>query len=323
MLGGNGPDKLTGGDGGDVLLGQPQDDRLYGGRGADRLDGGSGDDYVYDPYGSNQCEVTRFDYFIVAHCTEGPMAVSTELLEFSITPQTIDTSTGPVEIRLAARLRDPEGLLDDWVPVLGYLERTGAEFMMPMGRFSGDDTEASYSITFTMPQYSHQGHWSVLLLTYLTNGRSASWGPNQLAGLGFPTGIDQTGPGDEEPPQIHEVSIAPLQVDTGSGDQYVSFRAHITDDFGIADADDGVYGQAANAELFNEGNAIWGWMDRISGNARDGVYEGQVRLPQGSTRGWWRAGFHVSDIAGNGASLTGDSLTARGDPGWVENAAAP
>ena len=79
-------------------------------------------------------------------------------------------------------------------------------------------------------------------------------------------------------------SIAPLQVDTSSSEQYVSFQTHITDDFGIAGCRRRRTTDVGDAELFNGGIAIWGSMDRISGTARDGIYEGQVRLPQGSVR---------------------------------------
>ena len=61
-------------------------------------------------------------------------------------------------------------------PVLGYLEEDRSRVHDAHGPLFGTTARTSYSITFTMPQYSHQGHWSVLLLTYLTNGRSASWG---------------------------------------------------------------------------------------------------------------------------------------------------
>ena len=312
VQGGRGPDKLTGGPGADVLRGEPQSDRLFGGYGADTLDGGLGSDYIYDPHGDNHCvEYMWGDHLLYEHCSSGPNATTTELVEFSVTPQTVDTSAGPVEISFHIRLRDSKGGLTDMSGVFVRHFRLGTEYAVPAFRTSGDGWDSVYDTKFVLPQYSPQGHWSFL---------APSAGPEQLAALGFPTGIDQVGPGDENPPQLDQVTITPLQVNTATGDQTITFRAHATDDFGIPDVADGNNRyNAVDANLSFPavrddpgGPHFQVSMLRVSGDARDGFYEGQITLPAGSRIGRWQAGVGARDIAGNGAWLGGDDVEVTG-----------
>jgi hypothetical protein len=198
--------------------------------------------------------------------------------------------------------------------------RRGIEYFAPAFRTSGDGWDSVYDSKFILPQYSPKGYWSFLV------GGGGYWGPDQLAARGFPTGLDQIGPGDETPPRLDDISITPLRVDTATGDQFVTFRAHVTDDFGIADPAEGNYrGQGIDGHLRLQGEPwepggphIQGGMVRVSGNPRDGYYEGWVRIPAGSPAGRWEAGVTAHDMAGNGVGLGGDESVARGYPGWVE-----
>lgn len=316
VQGGRGRDKLAGGRGADVLLGEPQSDRLFGGAGADTLNGGSGSDYIFDPYGDNQCVTSRFDHFEYEYCAEGPNASSVELVEFSLTPQTVDTSTGPVDVAAHIRMRDPEGRLEhmNGLMIIKNLRRPGLERAGPIIRVSGDAWDSVYSTNFTLPELAPRGHYSVLF-----GGPGVAWGPGQLAPLGFPTGVDQIGPGDETPPQLDQVSISPLKVDTRTQDQLVNFRAHVTDDFGVGSvvAQLGAWGPFDHPVDPNKLHYS-GTLDRVSGDARDGIYEGTVRLPAGTYTARWYAGVGASDTVNNGTSLGSEELVARGYPGWVD-----
>ena len=91
--GGPGADKLFGGDGADALLGNDGGDYLDGGAGSDTLDGGGGVDYC-----ANQPADTTKSCF---YDSKAPTLVSV-----SVSPKSIDTSTGPQEVKLRMRIKD-------------------------------------------------------------------------------------------------------------------------------------------------------------------------------------------------------------------------
>ena len=91
--GGPGADKLFGGDGADALLGNDGGDYLDGGAGSDTLDGGGGVDYC-----ANQTADTAKSCF---YDSKAPTLVSV-----SVSPKSIDTSTGPQEVKLRMRIKD-------------------------------------------------------------------------------------------------------------------------------------------------------------------------------------------------------------------------
>ena len=91
--GGPGADKLFGGDGADALLGNDGGDYLDGGAGSDTLDGGGGVDY---------CAVQPADS--TKSCFYDSKAPT--LVSASVSPKSIDTSTGPQEVKLRMRIKD-------------------------------------------------------------------------------------------------------------------------------------------------------------------------------------------------------------------------
>ena len=130
---------------------------------------------------------------------------------------------------------------------------------------------------------------------------------------------------DTTPPELVGFSFSPTTIDVSGGAQAVTVTLRITDDvsgfgFGIVQFASPSFaplaGQVRSA-TFNSGN-------RISGDARDGVYEVSVSFPQFSEAGTWRTGglglsaIRMDDQAGNISFLSEADLIGQGFPTQLE-----
>src|SRR5439155_5125418 len=117
------------------------------------------------------------------------------LASFSLSPTSVDTSSGPATITFTARITDDVSGFD-----LGVVQLQGpsGQFINvnfnASSRISGSALDGTYDIAATLPRFAEQGTWlvdiAVLRDAALNNG---PLDPPDLAAAGFPNSFQQTG----------------------------------------------------------------------------------------------------------------------------------
>jgi RTX calcium-binding nonapeptide repeat (4 copies) len=173
LLGGGGDDRLYGSAGDDTIQGEDGDDVLTGGPGADELDGGTG---------ANPCHTDLDDTASLDSCED---VTPPQIVEFSISPQHINTSAAPQRLTLQVRVRD------DLSGVATYMTGSGVSvsFRSPTAGHSvsfwesfgnsgasGTPQDATFVIDQDVPRYSQQGTWRISSISLRDEvGNSRYW----------------------------------------------------------------------------------------------------------------------------------------------------
>lgn len=127
---------------------------------------------------------------------------------------------------------------------------------------------------------------------------------------------------DSQPPSLAGLSIQPQRV-YGSAPLPINLTAHIIDDQAVFAAQASFSGPAGQ-----EATALFTSRSRISGTARDGIFEAQIILPLpasgnesiNATGYWHLQNLTLVDGEGNGRSLSEADLLGRGWPTVIEAA---
>jgi hypothetical protein len=153
------------------------------------------------------------------------------------------------------------------------------------------------------------------LVDNVGNGQRAYLHEDDLIAAGFPTEIDVQGGPDLAPPELVEFSFTPTSINVAGGDQTVTVTMRITDELS------GVWFAYAWIRSPSGQQVRDVGFERISGDAQDGVYQGEVVMPRFSEAGTWRFyQMELVDNVGNGqrAYLHEDDLIAAGFPTELE-----
>src|SRR3990172_2022426 len=245
-----------------------------------------------------------------------------DLVEFSFTPATIDTSAGDATVTVTARIGDsPAGF------VSGSLEfrpatttQSRRRFFSSSDRISGTPNDGVYQFTVIFPRFSVAGTWTVTSL-FLEGAvrNSQTLLTAALTAKGFPTQLtNNAAVQDLTAPDLAEFSFSPSTIDTSAADATVTVTARIVD------------GQSGFSSTFLQFRspttqsrfAFLGSGNRISGTANDGVYRTTVAFPRFSASGTWTAGFSsLTDTLGNSRALSKADLAAAGFSTDLTNAA--
>jgi hypothetical protein len=327
--GAGGKDDITGNKGKDELSGASGEDSLEGGSGDDALDGGAAADVIDGGSGNNTCTIDELDVVVGGCDVEAP-----QLAAFSLSPGSVDTSSGAQVIDVTARLTDNlSGVKEQGSSGFVRFAAPGGDVtvdasFLPGTRVSGDSKDGVYVAEMTIPAHSPTGTWTVeQFWIYDEAGNAASLDAADLAGAGFPTSFNQTGPGDEDPPQITELSITPASVDTSSGPASVTVTARIVDTLAGAGSPQGS-GTVALLRFYSPSknqivDAVMDGGDRVSGSAQDGVYTVSITVPRYAEQGVWEIDAStLYDAAGNTRTVNAASLSAAGLPTGFTQAGA-
>jgi hypothetical protein len=113
-------------------------------------------------------------------------------------------------------------------------------------------------------------------------------------------------------------SISPSTVNTAAGDQQVTFRMHVTDDFsGVKPNSLSVWVSRPDGTGGGIGAAT-AWT-RISGTDRDGIWEQTITLIQYSPQGTYTVSAAAYDRADNQTFMNTSALTNAGFPTTIQN----
>jgi hypothetical protein len=118
--------------------------------------------------------------------------------------------------------------------------------------------------------------------------------------------------GDTTPPRYESMTLTPSSVDVTSGPARLTLRFRATDDL-----------SGVNFPTFSwmrpSANVTFGIaVNRVSGDERDGTYEGSFDIPRGSPAGTYTLMGGLADRVGNGRQYMSEDLIALGFPGTFE-----
>jgi hypothetical protein len=241
------------------------------------------------------------------------------LTGLTISPSTIDTSAGPVNLDVTVTAHDD----------LSGFEGAGFVDFHSVDSAGGDATGASSGAgsatdTFTfsvyVPQYSRSGQWAIdRLVLRDVDENTTTYTAADIAALGLPTTFTNSGQQDVTGPQLVDFSFAPGHVNTSAGPQTVTFTAHIVDNqSGFS------YSDIAFVEPMPS-NGLPPDMIRatpptlVSGTPQDGLYQTTAILPAGATTGTWQAAVLLVDHLGNDTQYQTADLAAHGWPSALVN----
>ena len=224
------------------------------------------------------------------------------LQNLEITPEPVDISSASQWVTFAITATDDfNGIVGGSLRVFDPFE---GEFMSlffdDTSRTSGDFRAGTYTLMAMVPQGSAPGTWRVEVDLFEGNSTTVSvYRPGVLA---FPN------PGEElfevsdgtsidiVPPLVAMAGIDPEEVDITTGASTVTVTLQITDaGSGFDQGSVGVYMEDNRWT----GGTFFSGLNRISGDAHDGVYEIEVPVVAYGTPGNWRIGAYVVDASGN------------------------
>lgn len=85
-------------------------------------------------------------------------------------------------------------------------------------------------------------------------------------------------------PKIESYTFSPQEIDITNSSQVVTVTAHVTDESGVGEAPI-VYIEKSGSSSATQQTGL---LKRISGDAKDGVYEVKITIPQGLEPGEWK-----------------------------------
>ncbi len=210
------------------------------------------------------------------------------LESWSVTPKTLDISGGSGTVNVSVRLTDATGSKAPVVS-MSHDESGQSHGFGSMTLVSGDARDGVWERTITVPQAAATGPWDVTLYPLDdTLGNSAG---------GFRTldSVEVTGPvSDTAAPVLESWSVTPKTLDISGGSGTVKVSVRLTDDTGSKAP---VVSMSHDESGQSHG---FGSMTLVSGDARDGVWERTITIPQAAAIGKWEVSlFPLDDTLGN------------------------
>jgi hypothetical protein len=332
LLGGPGPDRLVGGPADDALLGGPGNDKLSGGLGTDTLAGGPGINRC--PPGAkfdrvSRCrvavrQVPRFSpscWYRPPPCGPGgyvsPPDLAPPRLSFGgIGPEVADASAGPLELLLYATAWDDYD--HDWkesdVASATARVRGPGGFLRDVA-LSEDADEPGHFQASTMVAAPQPGFYKLESVTLTDVRGNTGVLTKPYFEDSFGTGAEIYAGPDEEGPELLDLMISPLVVDTSDGPATVTMSAHVSDPLaGARQVGPSLDIPSQPSGGFGPGR-FYALMSRTEGDVHDGVWSVQLGLPRHAAPGTYEIGhFDLYDRIGEYTHYDREDLEAAGFP---------
>ena len=155
-------------------------------------------------------------------------SVAPTLADFSFSPTTIATGSGPATVSVNFTVTDDLSGATLFLVVFrspsGNITRTGISEFAPT-------LSASGSVNVNFPQFIETGLWNITLIQMndaVGNDRNMSTA--DIAALGFPTQLNVVSVQDTTAPTLTEFSFAPSTINIGSGPAAVTVNFTVSDD---------------------------------------------------------------------------------------------
>ncbi|WP_269520014.1 FG-GAP repeat domain-containing protein [Alteromonas sp. BMJM2] len=220
-----------------------------------------------------------------------------DLIDFSISPTTVDVSQTSQIVTVIMRITDDESGVVKPNVTAGSERNSASTGFGAVRLVSGDDLDGIWEAALTVPQGTTSGDWSVTLFPLKDNAdNSGSFGPPSEFDSSFTVLSDAE---DLTAPELLEFTISPTNVDVSQTSQVVTVTMRITDD------ESGVVTPNVTAGSdINNATTGFGAVRLVSGDNLDGIWEAALTVPQGTTSGDWSVTlFPLKDNADNSGSF--------------------
>jgi len=225
--------------------------------------------------------------------SQSPDTTPPELVDLDFEPKTINTSFADQTVTLSLRIRDQTGasyiyFKFDQPP--GPLQRYG--YTSAFQLTSGTPQDGVYTATLTFPRYSLAGTWTIEDIIIRDNAdgslamyNESGYGPNDLAGLGFPAQlvVVSATPPDTSLPELVDLDFEPKTINTSYADQTVTLSLRIRDQTGASYIYFDFEQPPGPLQRYGSTSAF----QLTSGTPQDGVYTATLTFPRYSLAGTW------------------------------------
>ena len=235
-----------------------------------------------------------------------------ELIEVTILSPVVDVSDSFAAVDISVRATDDES----------GVETVQLEFESPSGKhgatlfnhvqsLSGSPRDAVRKGSASVLQYSEAGTWK-LVRAYLSDKlrNQRTYNEEELISLGISATFEvETSQQDLEPPLPVEFTIHTEEVDVTDGPGQIRVSVRVTDDLsGVARVQLDFESPSRDTELTLGGVLDAGWE-----SYEDGLYMGNLTVPQGSESGTWNIKWiHLTDETGNWEGYHSSDLRSLG-----------
>lgn len=215
-----------------------------------------------------------------------------ELTSLTIEPAAIDVTGGDQEITVTLGATDsPSGVdLDDThiairSPSSGVIHYGyGWNFSL----IDGDNLEGRWQGTITLPQFSEAGTWTVYYIQLRDTAANRLFlYEDDLWSLGLSPEFEIIStPEDTSPPELVDLSLTPILIETTSGPASVYVTLTLTDDLS------GVDYCRVRLNSPSAGQYRWAYIRQLAeGTPLAGTWGGDAYFPQYSEEGTWRVDY--------------------------------
>ena len=228
--------------------------------------------------------------------------VSPKLTTLNFAPAEIDTSAGPVVVKVNYTATDD-------LSGVSYFELT---FASPSGFFKNLSAKVepaefvSNSLVLTFPARSEPGQWT-LSRVFLADaaGNTLVLNAEDLAALGFRTALMVKSAADTRSPELESIRISPEVIDTSQGEVIVTLEFKATDDLSGVKSFEAAF-TSPSGWLGPSGSVVFSPARR---EVTDSV---KITFPKSSEAGAWSlSSLMLSDEAGNTLVLSPDVLASK------------
>ncbi len=215
----------------------------------------------------------------------------------SITPGTVNTDNGPVDVVVDAQLLDAVGVSQ--ASFILTETGSGAVLFGAPALASGTAQNGVWRATISVGEFAAPGAYTLSIFASSTSGG--------FSYLETSARLTVAGTGDTSPPTLNgPATITPGTVDLSGGPATVAIRVPLADapagvsyvGFSLVMGDESIYG---------------GHVEQVSGTAQEGVWASTATIPQNTMPGVYTLQVYASDNANNGETfVTGATLRVGG-----------
>lgn len=221
-----------------------------------------------------------------------------QLVEFEVSPLSIDVSTREQTVAVRARITDDQAGTETPTMTLSSQRTSQSAGFGPMRLIEGDALDGWWSWSATVPRGAAPGNWDVVLYPLRdARGNAGEFGPparfSSVVNVVNPSGSDTT------PPQVVDFEVLPTAVDVSTAAQTVSVRARITDNSSGTTAPTMTLSSTTTDQTTG-----FGPMQLVEGSSLDGWWEWSATVPVGAAAGNWAVVLYpLRDARGNSGSF--------------------
>jgi hypothetical protein len=248
-----------------------------------------------------------------------PDLTAPRVTSVTVTPTTVDVRNGPANVDIDIAVADTQsGTRSVFAGFLRPDNQVGNFTSPAITLHSGTVHSGHWTGTGTIPRYVAAGQWSLSIGVTDEAANTVTYLPGDASGV-VPR-FTVLSVEDSAAPNVESVTFNPVQVNVHDADQTVHVRLRVTDplsgtkDMVVSDFD-WAHDQGNSVDSVHNGRGEPfgpGYIVRVAGDAKDGVYEGDLVFPKSSATGLRQTSIATRDEVGNQAVITGTDLVPRG-----------